>query len=321
MPDHRTKRDSGYGHQERGAGPPRDASMTVVPRPIQPAHRHGVSVMGLISTRAPRVLRRHWLQMMDARGQSTAVAADGNLEGSPRVWGVDDPTVENALRQVPAGLQDMPGRPTSEATARESIAADATSERAPALQPLHYVHPSSGCGRRALLLGASVLACGTCARFAGPVLSDTEHQIQQQIDASFAAGIVTGRHALMRELAVLEGVSLGDAVVVANVTRAAVQMLVVPLARFSAERSVTMLSLCIDALDSAASALVAVPLTGGSVALLRSVRSLLATWRDAAQQLPIRLESYAITDIASAQAYLLALRQKVDETNTAERLP
>lgn len=78
-------------------------------------------------------------------------------------------------------------------------------------------------GRRAFLAtAATVTACGAGALAAPQVIPALESKAREM-----------GRDALLNEIGSLEGVSLDAAIRAAEITRAAVQILVLPLARLS----------------------------------------------------------------------------------------
>jgi ABC-type nitrate/sulfonate/bicarbonate transport system substrate-binding protein len=151
-------------------------------------------------------------------------------------------------------------------------------------------------GRRALLAtAATAAACGAGALAAPRLIPALETQLDN-----------AGRDILLNELGTLEGVSLDAALQAAEITRAAVQVLVIPLARFVSAVGAGALDALIAALGAAQNALALVHV---QATVLSSFRTVVTSWRDSLTALPITLNAYATADIASAEAYLRALKQ------------
>ena len=149
-------------------------------------------------------------------------------------------------------------------------------------------------GRRALLgLAASAGICGLGA-VAAP-------QIKQEVDT-------LEREALLRELGQLEGISIAAAIAAAELTQAAVRLLVLPLARLLAFIGGNALNVLISSVDTARTIAAGLHVT---IPWLNEVRALFATWRDNLEQLPLALTAITTADISSAEAYLKALRQHI----------
>jgi hypothetical protein len=158
---------------------------------------------------------------------------------------------------------------------------------------------TSHVGRRAFIGLATVAACGGIAAVAGPQLvSDAEQRIR---DAE--------RDAVLNELASLEGISLDAALRAAELTKAAVHIIVVPLARVVALIGAGALTVLLNSVDAARNVLSALHLANSG---LDRIHDLLVTWRDSVSLLPVALDSYVTADIDSAEAYLRSLKAMVN---------
>ncbi len=141
-------------------------------------------------------------------------------------------------------------------------------------------------GRRRLFV--AVTAVGLCG--VGAVAAP-------QLQAALAAA--------QGELRQLEGVSLDAAIETAELTRAAVNVIVFPVARLVAALGSGTLGLLLGTLDAAHNALAFVHAPTDTVDQLRGV---IASWQRGVTSLPIALDAYATADIAAAETYLKALR-------------
>src|SRR5262249_18178653 len=106
----------------------------------------------------------------------------------------------------------------------------------------------------------------------------------------------------------LEGISLDAAIEAAEITRAAVQVIVLPVARLMAVLGTGALTLLLGALDAAHTAL---SLVHASTQVIDQLHAAIASWQTGLSSLPIALTSYVNADITSAEAYLKALRKLV----------
>ena len=150
-------------------------------------------------------------------------------------------------------------------------------------------------GRRRLLVAASAVGlCGVGAVAAPQLLPLAEQRLQQ---AALAAA-----HGELRQL---EGVSLDAAIETAELTRAAVTVIVFPVARLVAALGSGALGLLLGTLEAAHNALAFVHAPTATVDQLRGV---IASWQRGITSLPIALDAYATADIAAAETYLKALR-------------
>jgi len=154
-------------------------------------------------------------------------------------------------------------------------------------------------GRRAFLAtAATVTACGAGALAAPKVIPALESKAQEM-----------GRDAVLNEIGSLEGVSLDAAIRAAEITRAAVKILVLPLARFIALMGTGALSLLLGALDLARRAMSLLHL---NTSVLDAFRDVVTSWQGGVASLPIALDTYTTADIDSGERYLRALKQMAE---------
>jgi hypothetical protein len=106
----------------------------------------------------------------------------------------------------------------------------------------------------------------------------------------------------------LEGVSIDAALEAAEITRAAVQVIVVPVANLVALLGRGALTLVLDMLQGAHNALAFVHI---STSVIDQLHAVVASWQAGLTALPIALETYATADIKSAETYLRALKKQV----------
>ena len=156
-------------------------------------------------------------------------------------------------------------------------------------------------GRRALLAGAVAAgACGVTALAAPQIVSKVEQGAQN-----------LEHQVLAHELAALETVTLDDAIRAAEITRAAVQVIVLPLARLFAVLGGDALSILLDSLNVATSALSALHV---NVAAITGLRNTVSEWHAHISSLPIALTSYATANIENAETYLKALKKSTQSS-------
>lgn len=155
--------------------------------------------------------------------------------------------------------------------------------------------------RRAFLALATAGVCGAgvvAAPHVGPYVEDRIHQAE--LDA------VRG------ELSNLEGVSLDAAIQAAEITRAGVQIIVLPVARLVAAVGDGGLGLVLHTLDLAHAALSFAHAPTGP---LDDLRSVVASWQQGMTALPIAVASYSTADITSAELYLKSLKHQMTHAN------
>jgi hypothetical protein len=159
---------------------------------------------------------------------------------------------------------------------------------------------SSSVGRRALLAATATGVVGVTAL----AIPQLRNSLEQEATA-------LGRQALAHELASLEGITLDEAIKAAEITQAAVRLVVLPLAQLVATIGGDGLAVLLSALTTATNALGSVHVT---VAGLSGLRATVASWHEHIASLPIALTSYATADIASAEAYLKTLKKQTQQT-------
>lgn len=154
-------------------------------------------------------------------------------------------------------------------------------------------------GRRAFLATAvTVTACGAGALAAPRVIPVLESKAQEM-----------GRDAMLNEIGNLEGVSLDAAIRAAEITRAAVHVLVLPLARFFSLMGTGALALLLGALDLARKAMALLHM---NTSVLDAFRDVVTSWQGGVASLPIALDAYTTADINSGEKYLRALKQMAE---------
>lgn len=152
--------------------------------------------------------------------------------------------------------------------------------------------------RRTLLAAAAASVCGAAGVIAAPrVVPAVEQHLK---DAALDAGV--------GELEQLEGVSIDAAIRAAELTRAAVEILVMPLARLVATLGSGALTVLLAAIDTARDALGLVHLP---TTTLDQFRDVVVAWRDGTSALPVALDAYLTADITSAETYLKALKRRM----------
>ncbi len=161
--------------------------------------------------------------------------------------------------------------------------------------------PSPAVGRRRALL-AVVATAGVLG-----VTALAVPQIRTTLEQDATA---LGRKALAHELASLEGIALDDAIKAAEITQAAVRLVVLPLAQLVATIGGDGLAVLLSGLTTATNVLGSVHI---SVAALSGLRDTVASWHAHIASLPIALTSYTTADIASAEAYLKALKKQTQQ--------
>lgn len=171
------------------------------------------------------------------------------------------------------------------------------------------VNSGSQVGRRALL-GATLAAAGLCAAgaAASPVLIPAAEDRLRQ----------AALDAMLGELAQLEGVPLDAAIRAAELTRAAVRVIVLPVARLVALLGSGALTVLIGALSAAHNALAFVR---ADTAGIDALRDTVASWQAGVSALPISLEAYLNADITSAEAYLKALKRLMETHHSWPAVP
>jgi hypothetical protein len=172
------------------------------------------------------------------------------------------------------------------------------------LSPKSPQSPKSRAVVRRALLAATATAgvvgvCGVTA-LAVPQLRNT---LEQDVTA-------LGRQALAHELSSLEGVRLDEAIKAAEITQAAVRLLVLPLAQLVANLGGDGLAVLLASLTTATNVLGSAHIT---VTGLSGLRDAVASWHEHISSLPIALTSYTTANIANAETYLKALKKQTQQ--------
>jgi hypothetical protein len=156
--------------------------------------------------------------------------------------------------------------------------------------------PSTGTrvGRRALLTLGALAVCGGAA-------AATPYVTQRVEDAA--------RAAVLAELEQIEGIPIDAAIRAAEITRAAVQTIVLPVAQFVSLIGSNALGALLSAIDAARAAMKTFHL---STTMLDQFRVVVVSWQMSVTGLPIALDSYLIADIKSAETYLKSLKRMID---------
>jgi len=165
-------------------------------------------------------------------------------------------------------------------------------------------------GRRALLAGAGVGACAVGVALVPTAENALQNYAKQQVDNAYAQGIADAQHALLSDLANLEGVAIDDAIRIAEVTRLGVKYILLPVVTVVATLEGDGVQLLIDGVNSAVSNLAKINV---HISQLTALQSILNAWHTNITQLPITLNAYANTDITSAETYLKAVKKRIDQ--------
>ena len=170
--------------------------------------------------------------------------------------------------------------------------------------PPNTSRPSRRIARRALITTAA--AAGVCAAgaVAAPYVVPAVEKKLEDAALSSALG----------QLTALEGVSIDAAIRAAEITRAAVNVIVLPVARLVALLGSGALALLLRSLDGAHAALTFLHADTTGVDALRTV---VASWQLGIGSLPSALDAYLPADITSAEAYLKALKKLMAAHNAA----
>lgn len=164
--------------------------------------------------------------------------------------------------------------------------------------------PSTGSGtrvgRRALLAVGALGICGGAAA-ASPYAV-------QRIQAA-------ERAAVLAELEQIEGIPLDAAIRAAEITRMAVQTIVLPVAQFVAGMGTGALSVLLAAIDAARSAAAAVHIP---TTVFDQFRLVVVSWQASLTALPIALDAYLTADIQSGETYLKKLKGMIQSQQSAQ---
>ena len=178
-----------------------------------------------------------------------------------------------------------------------------TKQLSPTTEVTHTTRRSSGTpsgkrtSRRRALLGLGALGVLGAGALAAPVaIPAIEREMQLAMDRLLA-----------QQLDNLEGVGIDAALEAAEITRAAVELLVIPLARVLATLDADALQGMINTLGTAHTLIADIH---GNTTNIDALRNTLIIWQTNVRKLPISLEAYSNADINSGERYLKALKQK-----------
>ena len=158
--------------------------------------------------------------------------------------------------------------------------------------------------RRALLTAGAVAVVGGGAYIGVPY---AEQRIRDE-----------ERALVLAELGQLEGVPIDAAIAVAELTRTAVQALVLPLAAFVAAVGGDALGALLRVIQAAQGALAFIHVSSG---VLDQFASVVTSWQSNVAGLPIALDQFLTADIQSAETYLKALKKVIAERPVTPPLP
>ena len=148
--------------------------------------------------------------------------------------------------------------------------------------------------RRKMLTAAVVVGAGAIAApFAIPAIEREAQVLEERF--------------LAQQVANLEGLTIDAAIGAAEITRSAVELIVIPLARVLATLDADALGGMINTLNTAHTLLADIHVNTTDIDALRQT---LTIWQTNALQMPISLESYSNADITSGETYLKALKKK-----------
>ena len=163
--------------------------------------------------------------------------------------------------------------------------------------------------RRALIGAAGVGLCVGAVELGPTLVKDAGLYTEQQLQDALQAGVQQGRQAVLAELKQLEGVSLDVAIGITEVAGLAIKFIVKPILDLSNTIAGDILGALAGAASGAQSLLAHF---GQHVSYLDAVVTLLTSWQQNVSQ--EQLASYAQTDVAATEAYLRALKAKIDAT-------
>jgi hypothetical protein len=169
--------------------------------------------------------------------------------------------------------------------------------------------------RRALFVTAGLGVCAAGAIATPIALKYAEEQAAAAAQRALQDGIKQGEQEILAELANLEGISLDFAINAAELTKAGVKFILLPVSQLAATIGGDALKVIVGGLDGLRN------FAGGfgyHNQQADQLSQLLHTWEDNLAQLPIALSAYATADINSAESYLKALKAKVDASKNGQ---
>ena len=223
-------------------------------------------------------------------------------------------------RRIGMGRTKSPARPAPGLNARRAdeldYAEDEDEEAIEEERPLRK-QKKRGVSRRKLLFGGILLGGAAVAAVElGPKIPqaleelgvNVEHQIQDAFNNGFSAGANAVRKDFVNALDNLEGVSLDGAIGAAQLTRTAYDVFVNPIVTLAATVTGDFLRVTLSALITGRGWLQAIQHDSPTLAALQNV---LETWVNQVTKMPAQWQSFTDSDLEGAQAYLQALKRKI----------
>jgi hypothetical protein len=171
--------------------------------------------------------------------------------------------------------------------------------------------------RRGLLIGLGAVAVGGAAYEIVPkipsALGGAATNIEQQLQAEFEKGLAQGadnaRRELLGALETIDGFTIDGAIGAAKLMRIAYDVFVSPIVTQSANITGNILTAMLQAVKTARGILAQSFLDNST---LIAIQKVLQSWVDQVSNMPKQLNAITDTDLDGAQAYLNALKQKIE---------
>ena len=174
--------------------------------------------------------------------------------------------------------------------------------------------------RRGLLFGLGAAAVGGAGIAAYEIVpkipsaldgaaTNVEHQIQAAFEKGLAQGADNARRELIGALETIDGFTIDGAIGAAKLMRVAYDVFVSPIITQSANIAGDVLNAMLTAIKTARGVLAQSFLDNST---LQAVQKVLQSWVDQVSTLPKQLNAITDTDLDGAQAYLNALKQKIE---------
>ena len=139
--------------------------------------------------------------------------------------------------------------------------------------------------------------------------TNVEHQIQAAFEKGLAQGADNARRELIGALETIDGFTIDGAIGAAKLMRIAYDVFVSPIITQSANIAGDVLNAMLSAVKTARGVLAQSFLDNST---LQAVQKVLQSWVDQVSTLPKQLNAITDTDLDGAQAYLSALKQKIE---------
>lgn len=172
--------------------------------------------------------------------------------------------------------------------------------------------------RRALLVTAGLGVCAAGVVATPIAIKYAEEQAQQAAAHALQDGIDQGKAAILAELEQLGDISIEAAITAADITKLGVKYILVPLASIISGVASVALQGFIDVIEKAQGF---ASFFGAQIEQLNQLHTLLTTWKNNLNSLPIALNQYATADIDSAETYLKSLKAMIDSNKTGQTSP